>query len=324
MRIFPMLLALSMLPSAAHAQGSSAFGFRQPILETHNRERAAVGAPLLRWNMQLERDATAHAQQMARTGRFVHAPREGRGIARENLSRGPLGWGPDQLMRNWLSEKRYFHGGIYPNVCAAGWSRCAHYTQMIWPGTTDIGCGMASGGGFTWLVCRYSPGGNKDGKSMAAAVPRAPGGMKGPIDSAKSRQRLGTPGQAHKRSNLEVLCASSGKELRSISTRLEQLKARRAEIVAEINRVEAAIASAQAGLADYDPSLIEKLGTAQAPSNEKTAALNRRLAELQAETRSIQAETKGLLEKVQRIQAGSGICREAGEREQLEEERRPN
>jgi hypothetical protein len=37
---------------------------------------------------------------------------------------------------------------------------------MIWPTTTDIGCGMDTGGGFNWLVCRYSPGGNKDGKPV--------------------------------------------------------------------------------------------------------------------------------------------------------------
>jgi hypothetical protein len=37
---------------------------------------------------------------------------------------------------------------------------------MIWPTTTDLGCGDAQGGGFDWLVCRYSPGGNKDGQPV--------------------------------------------------------------------------------------------------------------------------------------------------------------
>ena len=182
-------------------------------LDIHNRERAAVGAPPLRWNVQLERDASQHAQLLARIGRLEHAAREGRGIARENLSQGPAGWGPDQLMRNWLGEKRYFHGGIYPDVCTGGWSTCAHYTQVIWPGTTDLGCGMASGGGFNWFVCRYSPGGNKDGRPLGEALYRAPVGTQGPIDSRKSWQLLGTPGQSHRRSNLATLC---GKELKSI------------------------------------------------------------------------------------------------------------
>lgn len=171
MRISLLVLAASMLPSTAHAQP---FGpLQQRILDIHNRERAAVGAPPLRWNVQLERDASQHAQLLARIGRLEHAAREGRGIARENLSQGPAGWGPDQLMRNWLSEKRYFHGGIYPDVCTGGWLQCAHYTQVIWPGTTDLGCGMAAGGGFNWFVCRYSPGGNKDGRPLGAAMYRA-------------------------------------------------------------------------------------------------------------------------------------------------------
>lgn len=300
MRISLLVLAASMLPSTAHAQP---FGpLQQRILDIHNRERAAVGAPPLRWNVQLERDASQHAQLLARIGRLEHAAREGRGIARENLSQGPAGWGPDQLMRNWLSEKRYFHGGIYPDVCTGGWLQCAHYTQVIWPGTTDLGCGMAAGGGFNWFVCRYSPGGNKDGKPVGQGMFHAP-----------------------RESPVAAFCASSGKELKSIGTRLEQLKARRAELAAEMNRVKNAIGAAQAGLANYDPSLLERLlGTTQAPSGEQLIALNRRLAELMDEMRSNQAETKALLVKLQTIQTGSGPCGRGGGREELEEERRPH
>ena len=62
-----------------------------------------------------------------------------------------------------MSEKRFFHAGIYPNVCVSGdWQQCSHFSQAIWDSTTDIGCGFAVGSGFSWLVCRYSPGGNKD------------------------------------------------------------------------------------------------------------------------------------------------------------------
>jgi hypothetical protein len=150
--------------------------FDQRILDVHNAERAAVGAPPLEWNPTLAIDATGWAQQLARTGQLVHAPREGRGIERENLSEGNLWWTTDQMMNNWLGEKRYFHPGIFPNVCSSGdWSQCAHYSQMIWPTTTDLGCGEATGSGHTWLVCRYSPGGNKDGKAVGEPVQIAQG-----------------------------------------------------------------------------------------------------------------------------------------------------
>jgi len=73
------------------------------------------------------------------------------------------------MMDGWLKESTKFHAGTFPDVCDGDWSQCAHYTQMIWPTTTNVGCGLAPGGGFNWLVCRYSPGGNKDGKPVGQA-----------------------------------------------------------------------------------------------------------------------------------------------------------
>ena len=326
MRISPTFIAVAILLPPAQAQGSVSAShplrpLQQSILDIHNRERSAVGAPQLRWSFELEKDAIEHAHKMARANRLVHAPREGRGIARENLSQGPIGWGPGQLMRNWLNEKRYFHGGIYPNVCTGGWSRCAHYTQVIWPGTTHVGCGMAIGRSFNWFVCRYSPGGNKDGKPLGAAHYRAVGKTQGPIETPKSRQHLGTPGQSHNRSNLETLCALSEKELKGLAAGLEQLKAQRAVLAAELDRVKLALSAAEVGHANYDPSLLERLlGTTQAPSNEQLIALSRRLKELMNEMRTNQAETKAIVDKIKKVQAGSGPCR-GGDREQVEEER---
>lgn len=137
------------------------------LLAMHNAERSAVGAQPLCWNPQLAMDAAAWAQQLAIIRQLVHAPREGRGIERENLQQTLKGWGPDRMLRDWIVEKRDFTPGYYPGVARDGnWLNVSHYTQMIWPTTTDIGCGYAEGGGYGWLVCRYSPGGNKDGKPV--------------------------------------------------------------------------------------------------------------------------------------------------------------
>ena len=302
-----MALLLFALPPAAPAQPSAqpAGSLQQRVLDIHNRERATIGSAPLRWNLQLEQDAAHHAQQLARTGQLTHAPREGRGIVRENLSRGPLGWGPDQLMRNWLNEKRYFHGGIYPNVCTGGWSSCAHYTQVIWPGTTDVGCGAATGAGFSWFVCRYSPGGNKDGRRLGAAVDLLYSGTPGPIDSSKSRQRLGTPGQASQRSNLEVLCRQPPPARNEGDGRAKMQEAadRRKALKAEIDRIQAAIKAAEAELADYDPNLIEEvLGTADAPPTEQLAALSKRLKELMEEMQAEQQRIEEMLQELSRQQ----------------------
>jgi uncharacterized protein YkwD len=162
----------AVLPRQRACEQQQLGAFAATILSIHNSERAAVGAPPLCWNAALASDATAYAQELARTGELVHATREGRGGERENLQKGLIGWGPDRLLRDWTSERRYFHAGTFPSVCGGrDWSECAHYTQMIWPTTTDVGCGVAPGRGFEWLVCRYSPGGNRDGEPVGTAYP---------------------------------------------------------------------------------------------------------------------------------------------------------
>lgn len=141
--------------------------FDERILYIHNEERAAWHVPDLRWNFRLEWDAIGYADRLAQIHELVHAPREGRGVERENLLQALPGWSVDRMMQTWTMEKHDFTPGYYPNVARDGnWLNVSHYTQMIWPTTTDIGCGYAEGGGYGWLVCRYSPGGNKDGKPV--------------------------------------------------------------------------------------------------------------------------------------------------------------
>jgi hypothetical protein len=73
----------------------------------------------------------------------------------------------NRLVGTWLAEKRNFVPGIFPNNSRTGdWFVVSHYSQMIWPTTTRIGCAMAGGRGNDYLVCRYSPKGNQDGKPV--------------------------------------------------------------------------------------------------------------------------------------------------------------
>jgi hypothetical protein len=134
------------------------------ILRLHNQVRSEVNARPLRWNLVLADHARTYAQTLANTGQLLHSSRANRRFERENLALSPRGTSrPLTLVRLWAGERRYFYPGVYPNVCQGGWSRCAHYTQMIWPTTTDVGCGFASGLRYDALVCRYSPPGNRDG-----------------------------------------------------------------------------------------------------------------------------------------------------------------
>lgn len=80
---------------------------------------------------------------------------------------GRLGDTPVQIMQSWLNEKPNFIPGIFPNVSKTGdWYNVGHYSQMIWETTTHVGCGSATGAQWEYLVCRYSPPGNQDGKPV--------------------------------------------------------------------------------------------------------------------------------------------------------------
>jgi hypothetical protein len=104
---------------------------------------------------------------LARLGRLVHSPRESRPGERENLA---MAWhgtlSPEQLVGMWSKEKTLLQPGIFPNVSRTGqWEDVAHYTQMVWPTTTHVGCAIFAAQ-WDYLICRYSPPGNKDGKSL--------------------------------------------------------------------------------------------------------------------------------------------------------------
>lgn len=139
--------------------------FASRILAVHNAERSRIGVPFLSWDASLAAGAQSYAQQLASTGAFRHSDRRTRGSAGENLWMGTAGaFTPEQMAGDWASEKRWFAGGIFPNVSRTGrWSDVGHYTQMAWRTTTHIGCGIATGHGRNVLVCRYAPAGNIDG-----------------------------------------------------------------------------------------------------------------------------------------------------------------
>ena len=159
----------SLLVSAqSNAQPLVASEFPARILAAHNVERSAVGLPPLVWDNALGTAAAAYAQQMAVTGIFQHSDRRARPGVGENLWYGTHGaYSVESMVGAWASEKRAFVPGIFPNVSRTGnWMDVSHYTQMIWPTTQRIGCALASTARTDYLVCRYAPKGNIDGKRV--------------------------------------------------------------------------------------------------------------------------------------------------------------
>ena len=170
---FLFCLAVAPMAFAAPAANAANIGandslFIERMLALHNRERAAVGAPPLAWDPMLAESAASYGPSLQQIGRLVHSPRETRPGQRENLAMGSTGHIQDvQLARMWVDEKQLFTPGLFPNVSRTGyWKDVAHYTQMVWKGTTHVGCALHRGGGNAFLICRYSPPGNADGKPV--------------------------------------------------------------------------------------------------------------------------------------------------------------
>lgn len=155
------------LPAALLLLAPQEPGLRETMLEAHNAERARVGTTPLAWSDALAADARAYAREMARSGRFAHAvqprskPPQG-----ENLWMGTRGaYAYSEMSGGWIAEKRWFVNRPTPGFSTTGrWADVAHYTQMVWAGTTQLGCATASNREYDYLVCRYSPAGNVVGR----------------------------------------------------------------------------------------------------------------------------------------------------------------
>jgi len=142
------------------------------LLAAHNRERAAVGHAPLAWDPDLAASAASYGPALASLRHLIHSPRETRPGQRENLA---MAWhgtlSPEQLVDMWSREKRMLQPGVFPAVSNTGrWEDVAHYTQMVWPTTTRVGCAIYAAD-WDYLICRYSPPGNIDGKPVFAAAP---------------------------------------------------------------------------------------------------------------------------------------------------------
>ena len=138
----------------------------QQILAAHNAARAEVGVAPLVWKPELAAEAQKWADQLARTRGFSHSDGSKRSGNGENLWMGTKGaYTPDEMVGSWVNEKRFFRAGRFPDNSSTGdWAAVAHYTQIIWRETREIGCAIAGNDDQEVLVCHYAEPGNIEGE----------------------------------------------------------------------------------------------------------------------------------------------------------------
>ena len=155
------------------------------ITAAHNVVRARIMNPApnpplapLMWSQEIANIAQTYAEQLAAGGdclRLVHSQRAGLG---ENLAgyTGKMAT-PADVVEGWAAEEECTtYGPITRNgdecnmTCAKEKfsSGCGHYTQVVWRGTSEVGCGVATCGtgrsaGEIW-VCNYRQPGNVIGQ----------------------------------------------------------------------------------------------------------------------------------------------------------------
>lgn len=158
---FAVLLALLFAaPAAAQPRPAEEPARFAGMLAAHNQARQTVGVPPLQWSAELAATAQRWADTL-RGSRCTMRHSRGTGLG-ENLA-----WAsgqsltPAQVAAMWVGERRHYDAAR--NTCAPG-QVCGHYTQVVWRGTTHVGCGMASCGTSEVWVCNYAPPGNVVGQ----------------------------------------------------------------------------------------------------------------------------------------------------------------
>jgi hypothetical protein len=160
------IIALSCL--AINAAKAASFTDQQisELLAAQNKYRIAISEQPLVWSDSLAAGAQNWSEHLAgEVHSLQHSglPGVGENLAMWTSGRASL----TKLVDLWGAEKYYFIDSTFPDVSTTGsWRTVGHYTQIIWRNTTEVGCGLARGGGYDFLVCRYNPQGNFMGERV--------------------------------------------------------------------------------------------------------------------------------------------------------------
>jgi len=153
------------MPAAEPAAKQPAGSFAQRFVDAHNKARAQHCAAPLTWSTKLAAVAQKWADSLRDQGcKFGHSG----GQYGENLAAGTIGaLDPESTVAMWYDEIKQYKfpdGGFSMNT--------GHFTQLVWRGTKQVGCGHAQCKGNDIYVCEYDPPGNWDGEYRTNVLPK--------------------------------------------------------------------------------------------------------------------------------------------------------
>jgi len=134
--------------------------FASDCLNEHNKYRTMLGISKLTYSNTLASSALKYAKTLANRNGLGHS--KGRNNIGENLAMGTSRtFDHLALIGLWTKEKKNFMNKKWPNVSRTGnWKDVAHYSQIVWRNTKQVGCGVATNSKNRFIVCHYKPTGN--------------------------------------------------------------------------------------------------------------------------------------------------------------------
>ena len=134
------------------------------MVDLHNKVRAEHCAGPLTWSPTLAQAAQRWADALRDQGcKFGHS----HGQYGENLAAGTIGYmNPSDAVTMWADEVKQYSFG------QPGFSmETGHFTQVVWRGTMQLGCGHSQCNGNDLWVCEYDPPGNWEGQYQENVLP---------------------------------------------------------------------------------------------------------------------------------------------------------
>jgi uncharacterized protein YkwD len=166
-RVAVLALLFVVVPGPASSVRAKAAGGgvdAKAIVDAHNRARARHCAPPLVWSPKIAASALRWANTIRDRGcKLGHSG----GQYGENLAAGTVGMlDAAAVVGMWYDEvKRYsFRSGGFSMTTG-------HFTQVVWRGTKEVGCGRSDCNGLDVWICQYDPPGNVENQFRENVLP---------------------------------------------------------------------------------------------------------------------------------------------------------
>ena len=142
---------------------------KKDLLSTHNYYRSRHQVGDLKWNNEIQEIAQAYSEKIAPGHSLIHSTSTYKGESLgENLYMSYGGINGEQASNSWYNEVNNYD---FSSHSSAEGKVTGHFTQLVWKGSKEIGCGSACDGTYCVCCCNYYPAGNFIGRYDSNVYP---------------------------------------------------------------------------------------------------------------------------------------------------------